>query len=208
MEHTKYPKNLNPFIAVWTRPRVTVRYVIEEKSSRFTFLLIVLSGFVGGLLATLNAEQFLPIVGIFLLALFLGPIGAAVSTAIGSGIYLLVGRLFKGEATYKEMFRALLTGQIPQIWLTPIIILWLLLLPETYFAEAGQLPAEDMGIMTIIFTLILGVVSIWTLFVQSNAVGEAHRFSAWKGFFVITIPAILFVGIIVSIIVAITMAIL
>ncbi|WP_156851302.1 hypothetical protein [Planococcus donghaensis] len=50
--------------------------------------------------------------------------------------------------------------------------------------------------------------SIWTLFVQSNAVGQAHRFSAWKGLFVIVIPAILFVGIIVAIIVAITMAIL
>ncbi|MGB6406103.1 MAG: Yip1 family protein [Planococcus donghaensis] len=208
MEQTKYPESLNPFIAIWTRPRATVRYVIEEKSSRFTFLLIVLSGFVGGLLATLNSEQFLPIVGILLLALFFGPIGAAVSTAIGSGIYLLIGRLFKGEATYTEMFRAVLVGQIPQIWLIPIVVLWIVLLPETYFVESGQMPFEDMDVMTIIFSLILGVVSIWTLFVQSNAVGEAHRFSAWKGFFVIVIPAILFVGIIVAIIVAITMTIL
>ncbi|EGA90808.1 hypothetical protein GPDM_03380 [Planococcus donghaensis MPA1U2] len=51
-------------------------------------------------------------------------------------------------------------------------------------------------------------IAIWTLFVQSNAVGEAHRFSAWKGFFVIVIPAILFVEIIVAITVAITMTIL
>lgn len=204
---TEYQDNLNPFTAIWTRPRATVRYVIEEKPSSFIFLLIVLSGFVGGLLSSLDSELFLPVWGILLLALLGGPIGAVVSTAIGSGIYLLVGRLFKGEATYTEMFRAVLTGQIPQVWLFPILLFWMLVFPETYFLESGQLPFEDTNLLSMVFILILGVVSIWTFVVQCKAVGEAHRISAWKGFFIIVLPATVFILIIVAIIAAVALAI-
>ncbi|ANU09710.1 hypothetical protein A1A1_15783 [Planococcus antarcticus DSM 14505] len=206
MKTTEYQENLNPFTAIWTRPRASVRYVIEEKASSFTFLLIVLSGFVGGLLSSLDSEQFLPVGGIFLLALLGGPIGAVVSTAIGSGIYLLVGRLFKGEATYTEMFRAVLTGQIPQIWLFPMLVFWMLLFPETYFLQSGEMPFEDGDLLSLLFILILGIVSIWTFIVQCKAVGEAHRISAWKGFFIIVIPATVFIVIIVAIIAAVMIA--
>ncbi|KAA0959148.1 YIP1 family protein [Planococcus sp. ANT_H30] len=203
LKTTEYQDNLNPFTAIWTRPRETVRYVIEEKESNFSFLLIVLSGFVGGLLSSLDSELFLPVWGILLLALLGGPIGAVVSTAIGAGIYLLVGRLFKGEATYTEMFRAILTGQIPQIWLFPLLLFWMLVFPETYFVESDQLPFEDTNLLSMIFFLVLGVVSIWTFVVQCKAVGEAHRLSAWKGFFIIVLPGIVFIGVIVAIIAAV-----
>src|SRR5690606_35897004 len=125
--------------AIWTRPRAAVRHVIEEKSSGFIFLLIVLAGFAAGLLSSLDSEQFLPVGGMILIALFFGPIGVVVSTVIGAGIYLLIGKLFKGKGTYTEMFRAILTGLIPQIWLIPIILLWMLLLPETYFLQADDM---------------------------------------------------------------------
>lgn len=208
MEHTKNPENLNPFTAIWTRPRETVRYVIEEKGSNFSFLLLVLSGFVAVLIGNQGTEQGFPLLGVLLMALVVGPLAGLVGTAVASGIYLLVGRLFKGQATYKEMFRAVLTSQIIQIWLIPIVISWMFLSPVTYFLQEGELPFENAGPLSIVLTFVLSFFSIWTFVVQCKAVGEAHRFSAWKGFFVIIIPAILFIGIIVAIIAAIMIAIL
>ncbi|MBF6634541.1 Yip1 family protein [Microbacterium sp. APC 3898] len=195
----KYEK-LNPFTAIWTRPRAAVRHVIEEKSSGFIFLLIVLAGFAAGLLSSLDSEQFLPVGGMILIALFFGPIGVVVSTVIGAGIYLLIGKLFKGKGTYTEMFRAILTGLIPQIWLIPIILLWMLLLPETYFLQADDMLLAEPDFLSLVFLIILGVISAWTFFVQCKAVAEAHRFSAWKGFFVIMIPTVLVIGVIIGLI--------
>ncbi len=208
MEQTKYRDNLNPFTAIWTRPRETVRYVIEEKESNFSFLLIVLSGFVAVLIGNQGAEQSFPLWGVLLMALIVGPLAAIVGTSVGAGIYLLIGRLFKGQATYTEMFRAVLTSQITQIWLIPLILIWILLSPETYFLQAGEMPFENEGPLSIILILILSVVSIWTFFIQCKAVGEAHRLSAWKGFFIIAIPAIVFIVIVVVIIIAIVTAVL
>ena len=195
-EHEK----LNPFTAIWTRPRAAVRHVIEEKSSGFIFLLIVLAGFAAGLLSTLDSELFLPVGGMILLALFFGPIGVVISTAIGAGVYLLIGKLFKGKSTYTEMFRAILTGQIPQVWLIPLILLWMLLLPETYFLQAEDMLFAEPDFLSLVFLIILVIISIWTFFVQCKAIAEAHRFSAWKGFFVIMIPTVLVIGAIIGLI--------
>lgn len=206
MYKTEGYENLNPFTAIWTRPRAAVRNVIEEKSSGFIFLLIVMAGFAGGLLSTMSSEQVFPVLGILLGALLLGPIGVAVSTAIGAAIYLVIGKLFKGEATYTGMFRAILTGQIPQIWISPIILLWMLLMPETYFLQENEMPFTAPDLLSLLFIMILAVVSIWTFFIQCKAVGEAHRLSAWKGFFIITIPTVLFIIAISAIVAVIVMA--
>ncbi|WP_186759593.1 Yip1 family protein [Planococcus sp. CPCC 101016] len=207
MNKTEDYENINPFTSIWTRPRATVRHVVEEKSPGFIFLLIVLSGFAAGLLSSLDSEQLFPVGGLLLMALFFGPIGITVSTAIGAGIYLLVGKLFKGTATYTEMFRAILTGQIPQIWLLPIVILWMLVQPETYFLQPGEMPFAGSDLLSLIFLLILGTVSIWTFVIQCKAVGEAHRLSSWKGFFIIIIPTLLFIIAISAIVAVILTAI-
>lgn len=196
MNKTENYESINPFTAIWTRPRAVVRHVIEEKSSGFIFLLIVLAGFSAGLLSSLDSEQAFPVLGLLLLALFFGPIGVVVSTALGAGIYLLLGKLFKGQSTYTDMFRAVLAGQIPQIWLIPVFILWILLFPETYFLQQDEVPFTASDSLSLIFLLILGIVSIWTFIIQCKAIGEAHRFSAWKGFFIILIPTVLVVAVI------------
>lgn len=186
-------ETLNPFTAVWLRPRETARYIMEEKSSTFIFLLVVLGGFSAALLGNLDSEQGLPIGGILLIALLGGPIGAVVGAAIGAAIFLFVGKLFKGQGTYNEMFRAILTAQIPQIWLIPLLLIWLLFLPETFFLQSAETPFVPTDFISLAFTVIVAIVSIWTFIVQCKTIGEAHRLSSWKGFFIIAIPGLLFI---------------
>ncbi|MFP3322643.1 YIP1 family protein [Planococcus sp. SIMBA_160] len=195
-EATEYTQ-LNPFTAIWTRPRETVRYVIEEKQTSFIVILLILTGFAGGLSGASGGEEMFPAVAVIFGSLLLGPLAAVAGIGIISGIYVLLSKLFGGAGTYSEMFRAVIVSGIPQIWLLPMWLIWLLASPATFYTESDPLMAEpDTGLGMVIGLVLLAatfVIGIWTFVIQCKAVGEAQRFSAWKGFFVIVIPSFLIV---------------
>ena len=208
-EATEYTQ-LNPFTAIWTRPRETVRYVIEEKQTSFIIILLILTGFAGGLSGASSEEQVFSAATVIFGSLFLGPLVVFVGSAIASGIYFLLGKLFGGVGTYTEMFRAIVTSGIPQIWLLPMWLIWLLASPATFYTESDPLLAEpETGLgMAVGFVLlaVAFVVVVWTFVVQCKAVGEAQRFSAWRGFFVVVIPSFLIGVVVIFFLVAILFA--
>ncbi|MFC4713682.1 Yip1 family protein [Planococcus dechangensis] len=182
-------RGVNPFTDIWLRTRETVRFVIERKSAKFIILLIVLTGFASGLIGFMNTRSanMEPWAAV-LQALITGPIGSAFGYFIGAAVLTLVGRLFQGTATYQEMFKALVTAQIPQIWLLPLLIIWAFAAPETFFADRTDV---EGNLIVVIMSIVMAVVSVWTFIIVCKAVGEAHRVSSWKGFFIVVIPGIL-----------------
>lgn len=208
MNNTEEYERLNPFTKIWTQPRAVVRQVIEEKSTGFILLMIVLAGFAVGLISTMGSEQAFPILGILLGAVIIGPFGLVISIAVGAGIFFLLGKLFKGKSTYSEMFLAVLTGQIPQIWLIPVVVLWMILFPEDYFLQPEEMMPSVQEPLALVFLVILAVVSIWNFVIQCKAIGEAHQFSAWKAFIIIFIPSVLTVFIIAALFILFFMVLL
>lgn len=188
-ERIKNERGLNPFTDIWLRTRETVRFVIEQKSFKFIILLIVLTGFASGLIGMMNerSSEMAPWAAI-LQALVTGPIGSAFGYFLGAAVLVLVGRLFKGTATYQDMFKALATAQIPQIWLLPLLIIWLLASPDTFLANRTDVEGSPI---VAIMSIVMAVVSIWTFIIVCKAVGEAHQVSSWKGFFIVVLPGIL-----------------
>ena len=188
-ERLRNERGVNPFTDIWLRTRETVRFVIERKSVKFIILLIVLTGFASGLIGFMNTRSadMEPWAAV-LQALITGPIGSAFGYFIGAAILTLVGRLFQGTATYQEMFKALATAQIPQIWLLPLLIIWAFASPDTFFADRTDVEGNPI---VVIMSIVMAVVSIWTFIIVCKAVGEAHRVSSWKGFFIVVIPGIL-----------------
>jgi hypothetical protein len=199
-EKQSYEK-VNPMTAIWLKTRETVRYVIEEKSMGYVILLMILSGISSGLTGAFDTEmnQMIPVWGIILGSAIAGPIFILVIYAIMAGIYLVAGKLFKGIGTYEEVFKASGAAAIPQIWLLPVYLIWILAAPDTFFAQPAGATAEG-HIIPILGSIILAVVTIWSIIISSKAIGEAHRISSWKGFFTIMIPSI-FIGIVIVIIV-------
>lgn len=197
-ERIKNERGLNPFTDIWLRTRETVRFVIERKSFKFIILLIVLTGFASGLIGMMNerSSDMAPWAAI-LQALVTGPIGSAFGYFLGAAILVLVGRLFKGTATYQEMFKALVTAQIPQIWLLPLLIIWVLASPETFLADRTDVEGNPI---VVVMSIVMAVVSIWTFIIVCKAVGEAHRVSSWKGFFIVVLPGIIITFIVLLIV--------
>ncbi|MFP3421977.1 YIP1 family protein, partial [Bacillus sp. SIMBA_161] len=95
-------------------------------------------------------------------ALVAGPLGSAFGYFLGAAILVFVGRLFKGTATYQEMFKALVTAQIPQIWLLPLLIIWVLASPETFLADRTNVEGNAI---VVIMSIVMAVVSIWTFII-------------------------------------------
>ena len=187
-EETSNERQLNPFTDIWLRTRETVRFVIEQKSLRFIILLIALTGFASGLTGIMNERSAdMAPWAVILQALVAGPLGSAFGYFLGAAILVFVGRLFKGTATYQEMFKALVTAQIPQIWLLPLLVIWVLASPETFLAERMDVAGSPIAI---VMSIIMAVVSVWTFIIVCKAVGEAHRVSSWKGFFIVVVPVI------------------
>lgn len=188
-ERIQKEHDINPFTDIWLRTRETVRNVIQYKSTQYIILLIVLVGFASGLVGLMNSRNAdrEPWAAV-LQALITGPIGSAFGFFIGAAILVLVGRLFKGKATYPEMFKALVTAQIPQIWLLPLLIIWAFAAPATFFADRMAVEGDPI---VVIMSIVMAVVSIWTFVIVCKAVGEAHQVSSWKGFFIVVIPGVI-----------------
>ncbi|WP_162287854.1 YIP1 family protein [Indiicoccus explosivorum] len=207
MEGTNYRRDLNPFTAVWLHARETVRYVIEEKSDGFVWILVALAGISGALLGTLDTRtnETFPVIGIVLGTILLGPIAGVIGTAISAAVFLLVGKLFRGKATYPDMFRAVATAQIPNIWLLPFLLIWMLAFPATFFLEpaAETLVSGGEVAWTVFATIVLIVVSVWVFVIQCQSIGEAHRISSWKGFFIVLVTGLAFLALLIAIVVAI-----
>lgn len=181
---------LNPFKSAWLHPKQTARYMIEAKSIGYAIFVLSI-GYIGSLLAGITTND-LPLWGIILLCLILAPIIGIISNAISSLIFLGVGKLFKGEGTFSELFKALSLNAIPFIVLIPFYIILLLISPEILVTDfEGPLPWTFWA--TNFVTI---VISIWSFVITVGSVAEAHRFSNWKAFFTIIIPSLVF-GIII-----------
>ncbi|WP_142830426.1 Yip1 family protein [Planococcus soli] len=182
-------REVNPLTDIWLRTCETVRFVIDRKSAKYIIFLIILTGFASGLIGLMNTQNAdMQAWSAILQALITGPIGSAFGYFLGAAILMLVGRLFKGTATYQEMFKALATAQIPQIWLLPLLIVWALASPSTFFADRRDVEGDPL---VVVMSLVMGAVSVWTFIIVCKAVGEAHRVSSWKGFFIVVLPGIL-----------------
>lgn len=198
-----HQQTLNPFLTVWLHPKITARYVIEHKSMLYV-LLIISIGYPGsvasGLINSRLSHDF-PIWAILLLIVILSPIFGIISTGFYAGVIWLTGKLFKGLASYKTLFKAFSLISIPYIALLPIILIWLFTDSTSLFYPEQS---ESYGFLNVTGILITGIlistVSIWSFVIAVAVVAEAEKFSIWKAFFTILIPAILIF--IVSIIIA------
>ncbi len=185
---------VNPFLSTWMHPKQTARYMIDAKSIGYAILVMSIA-YIGAMLTGLIDSDFLLNVSPWIIVLFcviLAPISAIIGTAFSTLIFWLVGKLFKGSATFSEMFKGLSLAGVPFIALIPFYLIWLFTSPESLMDANYMESAPWIFWPSILMT---AVTSIWSMVITVGVVAEAHRFSNWKAFFTVLIPSI--VGVII-----------
>lgn len=190
-------------VSIAIHPRTTMREILDSPRGRAVLPLVVLatlSGFIAN--ASHNARTGLKTAPMPWLIVAGATIAAALVMVLLFYLFAWIahvaGRFLEGQGTYADVRAALAWG------LAPIIFALLYRVPVALFG-----PSQNAGLVRIgeqvkftpgqlsggcLFALLIGVLelgtAVWFAVVASHTLGEAHRFSSWRGFGTLVIVAI------------------
>jgi Yip1 domain len=174
----------NPFLTIWTRPRATIRGIVNADPA-FRVLPIAM---VGGMLEALQLESLvcagyqLTVPIIVLIAVALGPLLGLIFLYAGAWIVEMSCRLLGGQADSREVCSALAWSSVPFLATIPLWIIRLALLGRELFTFAKPSLSSHPALFYLLAATVIPelVLSIWWMVVTAKALGEVQRFSAWK----------------------------
>jgi hypothetical protein len=197
---------LVPWVSIWSRPRATLRQVLDGDPGRSVFRLAALGGVAGALKLASTSDFGDSHAASLVLAVCLGAgaAGGIISLFVLTSLVGATGRWLGGRGRTSAVMAALAWSYVPAIW---GLALWLpmgaLLGEETFRAHPalleGNPPAALLcGLLRIAQTLI----GVWGFFVTLKCLAEAHGFSAWRAF-----GAFVMAGLIVAVPVGVVLAV-
>lgn len=185
---TQSQEKINPLLAFWLHPKKATRDVLDNKNLLYVIVFLSL-GYIGSAFSGFidwDIELDFSVWAILFISILLSPILGIISNAFNALGIWLIGKLFKGIATFQESFKAISISVWPFIYLIPIYILWLLIDSDSLFYMSTH-----FSFFSIIGLLFTAAAIVWSIMISIAAVAEAHQFSNWKSFFTLLIFAII-----------------
>jgi Yip1 domain len=173
----------NPLLTIWTRPRDTIRAIVEKDPHRHVITLSMAWGFVQTLEWAIasRAPDVVPLQMILGLDLILGPLIGLIGLGVLVWSLGLTGRWLGGKATQDELRAAIAWSAVPILAAIPYVLMELMPYAREGIKEQ-VMPSESQPALRLILMacgfvrLILGM---WSFVLLLKCVGEVHRFSAW-----------------------------
>lgn len=163
---------INPWRSIWFRPRKAIRQILDEDYSYWVIRLAALTGLGHALIQATRLQALDGSASLFW-AFVLGPILGLIGLYLFGWLYGMVGGWLGGQAPTEHVRTAIAWSQLP------FFIPFFLSLPALFLLQSQGL--QIIFSMIVFFgSLISG---LWSLFIGCQAIGEAHRFSGWRGFF-------------------------
>ncbi len=193
--------NFEPLKDGWLKPRQTARYLIDQASTKYIiFLMSVLTIASATVNGSNGGELDISILWIaFLVVVIFSPLLGAVSFGISAFFIWIVGKIVKGEGSFKDLFKALIGANIPMLLAFPFMLTWAILEPQSYVNQEllTGAPIETISSLALI------VAGIWSFVNMIIATSEAHRFSIGKALFTVFLPIIVVLALIVTFVVVV-----
>jgi len=151
---------------MWTRPRASVRWLIDHGGVRLSILLVC-----GAAASTVIADGSLAVRTsdfgrwTWVVDLAVGMVLGLLAWAIAAFVLTGIGRVLGGVGTWSELLIALAWGQAPAAAGLPFALLML------------WSRSLDNANSELLSALVLFVLYVWALGTTTLAVAEAHRFS-------------------------------
>lgn len=188
---------LSDFLKIVYRPRETMRRILDSGPHRWAIQIILLA-FICASVSDVDPHKItealpslnLPVVLIIvLLSILLGAAGWVLMLFLFAWIAAPVGRLMGGVAAAADVRAALAWGMVPMIWSVlyriPLAV-YKNRFPVPTDANIREILLQFMshgGCSLIVFLIACEIaLGLWTLYVASSTLGEAHRFSTAQGF--------------------------
>lgn len=200
----------NPWLSIWTRPRLTIAEIVRTKPSYRFFLFCFIYGFVALLQGAQQADlgtQFSagPILLVSAIAgFFLG----FVFLSISSLLLMWTGRWIKGKGTYHEVRAAVAWSNVPVavdliIWLALAAVFGPFLFTQD-FASVAFLQSSDISALLtpqVVLLIGLGIVrlalNIWSIVILIGSLSQVQGFSIFKAILNILIAVALVIAAII-----------
>jgi hypothetical protein len=173
----------NPFLTIWTRPRATIRGIVNTNPD-YRVLPITIAG---GILEALQLESLVfagkqpTVPTILLIAVVIGPPLGLILLYASAWIVEMSCRLLGGQADSREVRSALAWSSVPLLATAPLWIIQLALFGSELFTLAASISAQPARLYPLAATAVPELIlEIWWMVVTVKALGEVQRFSAWK----------------------------
>jgi len=180
---------------MWTRPRETIKAIVQHNPNHHLFILSGIYGFAMFLQMAQNlslGESMLSgLILLFAIVLAI-PLGW-IAFSIVSGLILWCGKWIGGKATFQQIRAALAWANITNI---VNILMWFVLLfsfgGSIFFSTFPATPmiGQDLVIVLLVFLIQLAA-TVWSIVILLNALGEVQGFSAWKALLNVILPLII-----------------
>ncbi len=177
---------IDPWISIWSRPRATIRHVLDTDARRGVYRLAAIGGISGCLTAALQPGfgDTYPVPLVLAVALAGGVVAGILGVRIGSALLAMTGRWLGGRGGRREVLAAVAWANVPTAW---GLALWLpraaLLGGETFHALPASLEGNPPAALLFgVLQALEVVVGVWGFVILLKCLGEAHGFGAWRAF--------------------------
>lgn len=177
-------EKMNPWISMWTKPRKTMRYIINDNPRKYIIPLAMIYGILTALdkACLRSMGNTFSLWSILLIAIVGGSIGGICYVYLNALLLQWTGKWIGAKGSTEHIRAALTWGSIPYILISILWIPELILYGEEMFTTAT--PMMDSNLSLCMLLMVLGVIefigSVWSTIVGLKCLGEVQGFSAWK----------------------------
>jgi hypothetical protein len=175
---------LNPWFSIWTKPRATIRQIIETDEERMVVFLAAVGGFSTALslFPLVGSEKNIDCTGIITLCLVFGSFFGVVWLYIFGALIVWTGRWLGGSCPVEHIRCALAWSNVPSLWTLLLLIPGLALFGKALFSAEPPTLISDPTLLCLYwgFGVIGLVVCVWEFIILLKCLGEVQGFSAWR----------------------------
>lgn len=188
-------KQRNPWRTIWTQPKATIAQITAGNPNRSIWWLATIYGFCSmlNMFQSIAIGSVLGTFGILLLALVIAPFYGYITFSVWSFVVLWVGKLFKGQGSFKTVRAAYAWSCVPITLNIPLWLLMVFLFGHQLFLnfpEAHLLPSSQVFLLFAIL-IVKVVLAIWSLVIFLNALAEVQKISVFKAILNALIAAVI-----------------
>lgn len=183
MNTDETPK-LNPWTAIWTKPRATIQQIVDTDPTHWVLPLGALAGISSTLdqasIKSLGDQFNLPeILGIAIIG---GILVGILMLFISGALLRLTGKWLGGVATQQQIRAAIAWSSVPLVF---SMLLWIpqyaLVGNELFTTETPILNSNPTLLLaTLGFMVLELVLAIWGLVIFLKCLGQVQKLSVWK----------------------------